>query len=162
MSTSAPKPIANPRLAAAAQELSRVGSLAGVMEIVRHATRELLGADGATFVLKDGPNCFYADEDAIGPLWKGRRFPQTSCISGWVMMNAQPAVIENVFEDPRIPVEAYQPTFVRSLVMMPVGEQMPIAAIGSYWAKPYRATTEQVALLRSLAAHTSGAMMRLV
>ena len=25
----------------------------------------------------------YADEDAIGKLWKGQRFPMSTCISGW-------------------------------------------------------------------------------
>ena len=45
------------------------------MDIVRHAARQLVGADGATFVLRDGDKSFYADEDAIAPLWKGLRFP---------------------------------------------------------------------------------------
>jgi hypothetical protein len=62
-------------LGAAAQELSRAGTFNGVMEIVGHFARELTGSDGATFVLRDGSNCFYAEENAIGPLWKGKRFP---------------------------------------------------------------------------------------
>jgi hypothetical protein len=45
------------------------------------------------------------------------RFPQTTCISGWVMMQGRPAVIEDVYQDPRIPIEAYRPTFVRSLAI---------------------------------------------
>lgn len=147
-------------IAAATEELSRAVTLTGVMEIVRFYARNLTRADGATIVLKDGPNCFYADEDAIGPLWKGRRFPQTSCISGWVMMNRQPAVIEDVFADPRIPTEAYRPTFVRSLAMMPVGEQSPIAAIGNYWAKQYLATPAQLKTLLQLAGATAQAMNR--
>ena len=36
------------------QRLSLARDLATVMEIVRHAARNLTGADGATFVLKDG------------------------------------------------------------------------------------------------------------
>ena len=35
--------------------------------IVRSAARRLADAQGATFVLRDGPDCFYADEDAISP-----------------------------------------------------------------------------------------------
>lgn len=143
------------------RELSRATSLDRVMEIVRTHTRNLTGADGVTFVLKDGPNCYYADEDAIGPLWKGRRFPQTSCISGWVMMYRKPAVIEDIFVDPRIPAEVYRATFVRSLVMVPVGEHTPIAAIGNYWAENVRASAEQVATLQWLAAHTGLAMSRI-
>lgn len=148
------------KLADAKHQLAGAASLADIMDVVRRFARSLTGADGATFVLKDGANCFYAEEDAIGPLWKGRRFPQTSCISGWVMMYRKPVVIEDVLSDPRIPVDAYRPTFVRSLAMVPVGEDTPIAAIGNYWAKTYRATPEQVLVLQALATATSDAMKR--
>lgn len=158
MQPNAALPSSEEHLANAAQELSRVHTLNDIMEVVRYAARRLIGADGATFVLKDGAQCFYADEDAIGPLWKGRRFPQTTCISGWVMMYGKPAIIENIFDDPRIPLEAYQPTFVRSLVMVPVGEHAPIAAIGNYWARPHRATSDQIATLQQLARYTADAM----
>ena len=56
-------------LVAALQELSVARSLKHVQAIVRRAARELMGADGATFVLRDGADCVYADEDAIAPLW---------------------------------------------------------------------------------------------
>ena len=69
------------------QDLSMVRDLQRLMEIVRRAARTLTGADGATFVLREGDQCYYADEDAIQPLWKGSRFPMRTCISGWVMMN---------------------------------------------------------------------------
>jgi GAF domain-containing protein len=75
------------------QELSLARTLDAVMQIVRTAARQLTGADGATFVLRDGDLCHYAEEDAIAPLWKGRRFPMAACISGWVMLNRQPVVI---------------------------------------------------------------------
>ena len=70
------------QLVSVVQRLSLARSLPSIMEIVRHAARNLVSADGATFVLRDGDKCFYAEEDAIGPLWKGRRFPLNSCISG--------------------------------------------------------------------------------
>ena len=73
---------ATERLVQVAQELSTVRELREIMSVVRDAARELTGADGATFVLREGKNCFYADENAIAPLWKGRRFPITGCISG--------------------------------------------------------------------------------
>ena len=63
------------RLLRAVQDLSLARSLAEVQRIVRTAARELTGCDGATFVLRDDDTCFYADEDAIAPLWKGNRFP---------------------------------------------------------------------------------------
>lgn len=57
------------------QRLSLTRSRDEVQEIVRRAARQLTGADGATWILRDRDFCFYADEDAISPLWKGQRFP---------------------------------------------------------------------------------------
>ena len=96
-----------------------------VKEIVRKAARALTGADGATFVLRDNGHCYYADEDAIEPLWKGKRFPMGLCISGWVMLNCQPTTIEDIYSDPRIPADAYRPTFVKSLAMVPIRTRSP-------------------------------------
>ena len=72
------------------------------MDIVRHEARALVDADGASFVLRDGDLCFYAEEDAVGPLWKGQRFPLQTCISGWSMLNRKAAAIEDIYLDPRI------------------------------------------------------------
>ena len=146
------------RLVEVIQELSMARSLERVMEIVRRAAREIVGADGATFVLRDGGQCYYADEEAIAPLWKGRRFPLDACISGWAMRNKASVRIENIFEDARIPLEAYEPTFVRSLVMVPIRQLEPIGAIGTYWAGRHAAPDYQVRLLQSLANSTSIAL----
>jgi hypothetical protein len=60
-------------LVQAVQELSLTRRLDDITAVVRRAARELTGADGATFVLRDGQQCYYADEEAISPLWKGSR-----------------------------------------------------------------------------------------
>ena len=146
------------RLIRVVQELSMARDVDRVAEIVRRAARELTGADGATFVLRDGQQCFYRDEDAISPLWKGQRFPMSLCISGWAMLNRQATVIPDIYLDPRIPHEAYRPTFVKSLVMVPIRTLDPIGAIGNYWASPHVATAEQVELLQALADATSIAL----
>lgn len=138
-------------LVTAVQELSLARNLDAVMRIVRSAARRLTGADGATFVLRDNNMCYYADEDAIAPLWKGQRFPMSICISGWAMLNRRPAIIEDIYEDSRIPIDAYRPTFVKSLVMVPVRSIDPIAAIGNYWAHKHIPTEEEISLLQALA-----------
>ncbi|HEX8811381.1 MAG TPA: sensor domain-containing diguanylate cyclase [Terracidiphilus sp.] len=140
------------------QDLSLARDLDHVMRIVRHAARMLTGADGASFVLRDGDQCFYADEEAIGPLWKGLRFPMRVCISGWVMMNRMPAVIDDIFSDPRIPVDAYRSTFVRSLIMVPIRTTDPVGAIGNYWGRNYTPSLEQVRILQALADTTAVAI----
>lgn len=142
----------------AVQQLSLSRNMETVMRIVRTTARELAGADGATFVLRENNMCYYADEDAIGPLWKGQRFPMHACISGWAMINRRPAVIENIYTDDRIPVDTYRPTFVKSLVMVPIRSMDPIGAIGTYWARPHRPTEEEVTLLQSLADITAVTM----
>lgn len=150
--------IALRRLVTAVQDLSLARSLDDIRAIVRRAARELTGADGATFVLRDGDLCHYVDEDAIGPLWKGQRFPMSACISGWAMLNRRAAAIEDIFADPRIPVDAYRPTFVKSLAMVPIRTREPIGAIGNYWASRHAPREDEVELLQALADATSVAM----
>lgn len=146
------------RLVETVQELSHARDLETITAIVKDAARSLTGADGATFVLRDGDQCYYVEENAIAPLWKGHRFPMSRCISGWVMLNALPAVIEDIYADPRIPVDAYRPTFVKSLAMIPIRRSAPIGAIGNYWANGHKATDEEVMLLQALADTTSVAL----
>lgn len=146
------------RLVQAVQQLSLARDLDAIMAIVRTAARELTGADGATFVLRDGEFCYYADEDAIAPLWKGQRFPLERCVSGWSMLNRQPAVIEDIYADPRIPADAYRPTFVKSLAMVPIRTESPIGAIGNYWARRRLPTSTEIELLQALANTTSVAI----
>ena len=146
------------RLVMVVQELSLARSLEGIMAIVRHAARELTGADGASFVLRDNGYCYYADEDAIAPLWKGKRFPMEICVSGWAMLNRKPAIIEDIYDDPRVPSEAYRPTFVKSMAMVPIRSLDPVGAIGTYWATRRMPKPEEVKLLQALANSTSVAM----
>lgn len=140
------------------RQLSQTRHIDEVTEIVRKAARELTNADGATFVLRDNDQCYYAEENAIEPLWKGQFFPLKACVSGWVMNNSEPAIIEDIYKDPRVPVEAYRPTFVKSMVMVPVRKNDPIAAIGNYWATTHKPTEEEVAILQALADTTSVAL----
>lgn len=142
----------------ATKQLSLARHLSEITAIVRRAARQLSGADGATFVLRDGDQCNYLDEDAISPLWKGRRFPMDACISGWSMQHGEAAVISDIYRDPRIPVDAYRPTFVKSLVMVPIRSNAPIGAIGTYWARLREFDPQEVDLLRALADSTSLAM----
>ena len=86
-------------------------------------------------MLREGDFCHYADEDAIAPLWKGLRFPLDQCISGWVMKHGVPRRSSPTSPlDLRIPQDGYRPTFVKSLLMVPVRPPDAQAAIGLYWA----------------------------
>jgi two-component sensor histidine kinase len=138
-------------LVAIVRRLSVARSVPEIMDIVAHSARTLIGADGITFVLRDGDQCYYAEEDAIGPLWKRQRFPMSACISGWCMLERRAAVIPDIYQDNRIPHDAYRPTFVRSLAMVPVRQDDPIAAMGAYWAALREIQPREVELLQTIA-----------
>ena len=140
------------------QQLSMARDLDGVVGIVRREARRLSGADGAAFVLREGDLCYYVDEDAVSPLWKGQRFPMDSCVSGWVMKHGQPVAIEDIDVDPRVHGEAFRATFVKSMLMVPIRPSTPLGAIGNYWAQPHRPTDAEIRLLRALANSTAVAL----
>ncbi len=147
-------------LDAARDRLAGTPDLDGIIEIVRTSARGVVSADGVTFVLRDYSHCHYVEEDAIGPLWKGQRFPMTSCISGWAMMNRRTAVIPDIFVDPRIPHDVYRKTFVKSLVMAPVGLDTAVAAIGAYWRDKPVISPREVTAVETIAALVGEAMRR--
>ena len=138
-------------LFAAAERLANARSLDDVVEVVRTTARVIVGAQGITVVRSEGDECHYIAEDAIAPLWAGQAFPQDCCISGWVMIHGEPAVIPDIFADPRIPHDLYRDTFVRSLVMMPVDTGAQPMAIGAYWAEGEQPGTFALELLGQLA-----------
>ena len=138
-------------LLSAVEALARAESSEEVGDIVRKTARRLIGSDGIALVIRDGEACHYVEEDAIGPLWKGNKFPMSECISGWVMQNGRTAAIPDVFKDGRIPTYLYHRTFVRSLVMAPAGSEHPIGALGAYWAQVYEPTRYEVETVETLA-----------
>ncbi len=148
----------NERLLAAALELAAARDVGQVADVVRRAARALTGADGVTFVLREGDLVQYLDEDAIAPLWKGMRFPAGACISGWAMRHRRTVVIDDVFEDDRIPRHLYAPTFVKGLAMVPVRPEDPVAAIGAYWAVRHHATARELGHLAALAGFAAVAL----
>ncbi|HJV40035.1 sensor histidine kinase [Caulobacter sp.] len=140
------------------EALSATRTIGEVADVIRTAARRISGADGVAFVLRDQNQCWYFDEDAIGPLWKGRRFPISACISGWAMLNRETVVIPDIYADARIPHDAYRPTFVKSLVVTPVRLDDPVAAIGAYWAHGHTPSPEVVQRLQVMARATASAL----
>ena len=145
-------------LVEAIEKLAGAGEINDIVATLRATARRLIGADGIAVILREDEQCWYVEEDAMGPLWKGHRFPLASCISGWAMLHKETLVIADIRHDPRIPQELYSSTFVRSLLMVPVRSDDPIGAIGAYWSDCYRATDAQVETLERLARATATAM----
>lgn len=154
--------VAAEQLAEVVRKLSESSTLEATVEIARHAARTLTGADGATFVLRDGDRCHYVDEDAISPLWKGQRFPMSQCISGWVMLHGEAVFIADIYKDSRIPQDAYRSTFVKSLLMVPIRHNDPLGAIGNYWADHHEVSLRETWVLQNLADATAAALERVL
>ena len=135
----------------AVEQLSSARTMDAVVAILRRNARRIVGADGIAVVLRDDDKCHYVAEDAKAPLWAGMKFPAETCVSGWAMIHNETAIIPNVEMDPRVPFEAYRPTFVRSMAMVPIGRPEPVAAMGAYWSETGDPSENEIALLEALA-----------
>ncbi|MCR6629035.1 MAG: GAF domain-containing sensor histidine kinase [Magnetospirillum sp.] len=138
-------------LIALVRDLAQASDRAEITTKVTRAVRHLTGADGATFVMKEGECCYYADEDSASPLWKGQRFPAADCISGRAMDEHATQIISDIRTEKRLRRSAYTPTFVRSMVVAPVRTAAPVAAIGAYWAQPKQFCRAEIATVETIA-----------
>ena len=138
-------------LIGAIEELATARSMEAVVDVLRRTARAAIGAEGIAVVIREEGRCFYAAEDAIGPLWGGSRFPESACISGWAMARLETVAIPDIRLDERVPQEAYAATFVRSVIMAPIGSPRPIAALGAYWSDARDHDADTVRRLESLA-----------
>lgn len=142
----------------AVRRLTLARTQAEVQEIVIGAARSLCNADGATFVLRVGQETHYVAEDALGPLWNRQRFPLRACVAGWAMLERRTILVRDVHEDQRPVVQGYRATFARSMAVVPVDQQRPVAALGCYWARPYSPSAEELSWLNMLAEATAVAL----
>lgn len=142
----------------AIEQLTKTRSLDELLEILRGSARRIVGADGIAVILRDGESCHYVAEDAKEPLWAGQRFPAKSCISGLAMMQNETIAISDVLLDPRVPQDAYRRTFVRSMLMVPIGKGQPVAAVGAYWSDTGQPSVNEIALLETLGRAASTAL----
>lgn len=139
------------RLNDAMGQLSEASSLEALVAILRANGRVVAGADGFAVIRREGDLVAYLAEDSPRPLWTGRRFAITACISGLAMIEGKPIHIPDVYADQRVPHAAYRPTFVRSMAMYPIGLLKPSMAIGAYWCDPGPIDPVSATLLATLA-----------
>jgi diguanylate cyclase (GGDEF)-like protein/PAS domain S-box-containing protein len=132
-------------------QLSCARTTQGAVGVLKSAVRTLAAADGATVMFREGGEVHYLDEDAVEPLWKGQRFPLNSCIGGWAILNSQCAVVEDVFNDPRVSVAECAGTFARSLAVFPIRSADPIGALGVYWKERRLADPDLVGAVQTVA-----------
>ncbi|WP_256326305.1 PAS domain S-box protein [Sphingomonas sp. NFR15] len=134
----------------ASERLVAAHSLQAVVDVLRDTARAAVGAEGIAIALKEGDRCSYVAEDAVAPLWQGQSFPADECVSGWAMRERRTVAIGDVRLDARVPQQAYAATFVRSLIMVPIGRPEPVAALGAYWSEPVEHDRNTIERLESL------------
>lgn len=139
------------QLAEVSKELANTFDRDAVVDTICRRARRLAAADGACVIFREGEMVHYSRVDSVAPLWAGCRFPIGNCLSGWSIVHRQPVVIPDIRKDPRVPLEYYEKTFVKSLAITPIDPRSPIGAIGVYWAHRHRATLRQMVLLERLA-----------
>lgn len=135
----------------ASERLAMAASVDEVVAVLRDTARAAVGAEGIAVVIENEGRCSYVAEDAVSPLWQGQSFLIDHCISGWAMRHGETVAIRDVWLDPRIPQDAYTPTFVRSLVMVPIGRPVPMSALGAYWSEVRDHDPDTIKRLESLA-----------
>jgi hypothetical protein len=67
------------------------------------------------------------------------------------MSEQQTVRVPDITLDHRIRRDMYDATFVKSLVMTPLGAGPPVGALGVYWARCYAIRYEQIRLIETLA-----------
>ncbi len=138
-------------LIAASAALAGAHSVDEVVDVLRRTARAVVDADGIAVIIRDRDQCHYIAEDAIGPLWRGRRFQSADCISGAAMRSGETIAIADIRVDGRVPQDLYSSTFVRSLAIAPIGQPEPIAALGAYWSDVNAADAATIGRLEGLA-----------
>jgi len=92
-----------------------------IVTVLSETARGIAQAEGIAVVIRQDGNCFYAAEDSIEKLWAGKIFHADACVSCWAMKHRAVVAINDVRLDECIPKAAYHLTFVRSLVIVPIG-----------------------------------------
>ncbi|QKT03850.1 diguanylate cyclase [Ectothiorhodospiraceae bacterium 2226] len=146
------------RLVEAVQALSLARDVSAIGRIVAAAARELIGAQGATVVLREGSACYFLEASAMPADWSAKRFALDSCISGRVIEQRTACAIEDVQADPRIAAESDVCRSVKSLAMVPVRSAEPLGAMAAYWRTQHHITPPEMRLLQALADATAVAM----
>ncbi len=150
----------NPALARAIHQFAAAESVADIVACLRSHARGLVGSDGIAVILRDGQTCHYVAEEAIEPLWRGQRFPMSACVSGWAMLNNRTVVIPDLESDPRVPLESYARTSMRTIAIVPMGAPEPVAALGAYWCAFVEPDEATIGVLEDLARIATTAFAR--
>ena len=138
------------RLATAIQAIAMSRTEEALILAVCAGARDIVRAHGASFITSDDAEVCYQEEDAIAPLWKGRRFPTADCLSGRAIVEGRTVAIRDIYTDETVPLVFYRPTFVRALALVPLSGFARGCALGVYWAAPHQLSEHEMVLLQAV------------
>jgi len=138
------------RLAHVVQELSVARSEEEVFRVAVRAARRLVGASGATFVVREKGRGLCVAEDGEMALCRGRRIDLSGCAAGRAMVVQGAVVVGGAGESEEIR-SACRVSSVAKLVAVPVGSPDPVGALSCYWDVPGEVRAEALRVLGALA-----------
>jgi diguanylate cyclase (GGDEF)-like protein len=138
------------------QELSCVRSLESMMTIVRTVACDLIGADGATLVLRNQDLYFPQAKRELASVGNDGDFP-IKPLSSWVMLHQQPAIMTPI-NTLKFACATLRSVSVKSVAMVPVKPTHPIGALGVYWVTSHHPEPEEIKILEAMAKVTATAL----
>ncbi|MFT3925797.1 MAG: ATP-binding protein [Myxococcales bacterium] len=135
--------------------LSGTRSAAAIADVVRKAAAKLVGADGTSFLLREGDAVVCVDEECIEPSWRGKLFPLSECVAATVLEHGEQIAIPDLYADPRINQDNFRGTNVRGLVLTPVRGNPCVALIAAFWSHTHGPSEGELLLLQDLADATA-------
>ncbi len=123
--------------------LSKATDLESLAQLLTAAARQIAGADGATFAVRDGGDAWYVHEDAQRPLWGSCRQPLEDCSSGASIMHGKAIMFSDIYQDDHL---------IKTLCVIPVKETECLGAIACYYTCERGPSGSQMRLLQALAA----------
>jgi len=157
-----------------------------VMALACRAACSLIGANGASFILRDGPFFHHAERSGIAPAWQGVRFAPDEAPAGKVLAEGAPCFIPDSHADENATL--YRPAGIGSLMIIPLPAQAMEAAdamrarpsavsgmgtppgsasvnrsaggIEIYWAQKHEPQADEIHVVELLAATAAKALAR--
>ena len=133
------------------RDLSHARDIPAIARIVSDAAQILTGADGATFVLREGDDCRCVEQTGVNPIWKGKRSSLSTAITGRAILSRQVIVVEDIENHPWITPHYQKIDLMRSLVVVPIRKEDPIGAFVTSWLETHVPGEEEIKVLQALA-----------
>ncbi len=125
----------------ALQDIISVKNSIDLRKIILRAAQKLTNSDGVIFVVNENNFCNYIAENSGEHILRGKKIPIESSICGWALLNKKSVVIDDINEDKTVKQNEYKNTSIKSLIILPIGIDLPKKAIAMYWNEKNIATS---------------------